>query len=596
MREYAVPALAEVAPSTNLTDAVVANAGKRPHAVAFRRKVGGAWQDVTAGQFLADVEQVAKGLVAAGIQPGDRVGLMSKTRYEWTLVDYAIWFAGGITVPIYETSSAEQVAWILGDSGAVAAVVENEGHAQTLSGVRSRLADLRDVWCIERGSLADLTAAGSEVTDEDLAARRRRMDLDTIATIIYTSGTTGRPKGCELTHGNFVVLAANTIRKLEEVVEAESASTLLFLPLAHVFARFIQVLCVESGAVMGHTPDVKNLVQDLGEFRPTFVLSVPRVFEKVYNSAEQKAESEGKGKIFRRAAEVAVQYSRSLDTGGPGLGLRIQHAVFDKLVYGKLRAALGGKAQYAISGGAPLGERLGHFFRGIGLVVLEGYGLTETTAPTSVNLPAMVRIGTVGPPLPGTRARVADDGEILLAGPHVFRGYWNNPEATAEAFSDGWFKTGDLGEITDDGCLKVTGRKKEIIVTAGGKNVAPGLLEDRLRAHPLISQTIVVGDQQPFVAALVTLDAEMLPTWLANNGKPALTVEQAARDEDVHAAIQAAVDEANRAVSRAESIRAFRVLATDFTEESGHMTPSMKLKRAVVLKEFADDVNAIYSS
>ncbi|HEX5535147.1 MAG TPA: AMP-dependent synthetase/ligase [Actinomycetales bacterium] len=595
VREYAVPALAEVAPSTNLTDAVVTNAARRPDAVAFRRKVGSEWQNVTARQFLTEVEQVAKGLVAAGIRPGDRVGLMSKTRYEWTLVDYAIWFAGAVTVPIYETSSAEQVAWILGDSGAVAAVVESEGHAETLSGVRGRLGDLRDVWCIERGALADLTAAGADVSDEDLAERRRHADLDTLATIIYTSGTTGRPKGCELTHGNFVVLARNATRKLEEVVEAEGASTLLFLPLAHVFARFIEVLCVESGAAMGHTPDVKNLVQDLGEFQPTFVLSVPRVFEKVYNSAEQKAESEGKGKIFRRAAEVAVDYSRSLDTGGPGLGLRVKHAVFDKLVYGKLRAALGGKAEYAVSGGAPLGERLGHFFRGIGLIVLEGYGLTETTAPTSVNLPEMVRIGTVGPPLPGTKAKIADDGEILLAGPHVFRGYWNNPAATADAFSEGWFKTGDLGEITDEGCLKVTGRKKEIIVTAGGKNVAPAVLEDRLRAHPLISQTIVVGDQQPFVAALVTLDVEMLPTWLANNGKPALTVEQAAGDEDVRAAIQAAVDEANQAVSRAESIRAFRVLSTDFTEESGHMTPSMKLKRAVVLKEFADDVNAIYN-
>ncbi|HEX5512219.1 MAG TPA: AMP-binding protein [Actinomycetales bacterium] len=596
VREYAVPALAEVAPSTNLTDAVVTNAEKRPNSVAFRRKVGGQWQDVTARDFLGEVEQVAKGLIAAGIKPGDRVGLMSKTRYEWTLVDYAIWFAGAITVPIYETSSAEQVAWILGDSGAVAAVVEAEGHAETLSGVRNRLGDLHDVWCIERGSLAELTAAGADVSDEDLAERRRHADLDTLATIIYTSGTTGRPKGCELTHGNFVVLARNATRKLEEVVEAEGASTLLFLPLAHVFARFIQVLCVESGAAMGHTPDVKNLVQDLGEFQPTFVLSVPRVFEKVYNSAEQKAESEGKGKIFRRAADVAVEYSRSLDTGGPSLGLRLKHAVFDKLVYGKLRAALGGKAEYAVSGGAPLGERLGHFFRGIGLIVLEGYGLTETTAPTSVNLPEMVRIGTVGPPLPGTKAKIADDGEILLAGPHVFRGYWNNAEATAEAFSGEWFRTGDLGEITDEGCLKVTGRKKEIIVTAGGKNVAPAVLEDRLRAHPLISQTIVVGDQQPFVAALVTLDAEMLPTWLSNNGKPALTVEQAAQDEDVRAAIQAAVDEANQAVSRAESIRAFRVLATDFTEESGHMTPSMKLKRTVVLKEFADDVNAIYSS
>jgi long-chain acyl-CoA synthetase len=595
VREFVAPSIVEVDPSSNTTDLVVQNAIRTPHAVAFRRKVAGRWQDVTCREFLAEVSELAKGLVAAGIAPGDRVGLMSKTRYEWTLTDFAIWFAGAVTVPIYETSSPEQVAWILGDSGAVAAVVETEAHAAVVSQVREQLPALRDVWSLDAGSLSELAMAGSEVSDSDLEERRTVASLDSLATVIYTSGTTGRPKGCELTHGNFVLLASNTTAELEEVVRADGASTLLFLPLAHVFARFIQMLCVASGATLGHTADVKRVTEELGEYAPTFVLSVPRVFEKVYNSAEQRAEAAGKGKIFRQAADVAVAYSKALDRGGPGIILRVKHAVFDRLVYSKIRGVLGGRARFAVSGGAPLGERLGHFFRGVGLIVLEGYGLTETTAPTSVNRPDFTRIGTVGRPLPGTSARIADDGEILLAGSHLFRGYWNNPAATAEALVDGWFHTGDLGEITDEGCLKITGRKKEILVTAGGKNVAPTMLEDRLRAHPLISQTMVVGDGQPFVAALVTLDPEMLPTWLSNQGKSEMSVAQAAADPDVQAAVQAAVDDANQAVSRAESIRSFRILDVDFTEETGHLTPSLKLKRSVVLQDFADDVSRIYA-
>jgi long-chain acyl-CoA synthetase len=499
-----------------------------------------------------------------------------------------------VTVPVYETSSPAQVRWILGDSGAVAVVVETPAHRATVEQVRGEVAGLRHVWEIDAGELTSLVHAGAGVEDAEVERRRRIAGLDDLATIIYTSGTTGRPKGCELTHGNFVVLTSNTQARLTQVVSAPGASTLLFLPLAHVFARFVQVLCLTSGATLGHTPDVQNLVPDLASYQPTFLLTVPRVFEKIYNSAEQKAEAGGRGKLFRQAADVAIAWSRAQDAGGAGLALRARHALFDRLVYPKVRGALGGHVQYAVSGGAALGERLGHFFRGVGLPVLEGYGLTETTAPCCVNVPERVVVGTVGPPLPGNSVRIADDGEVLVAGPHVFRGYWNNPEATAEAITDGWFSTGDMGTLDDQGYLTITGRKKEILVTASGKNVAPAVLEDRLRAHPLVSQCIVVGDARPFIAALVTLDPDMLPTWLKNNGLAQLTVAEAARDETVQAAVQAAVDDANTAVSRAESIRKFTILDTDFTIESGHLTPKLSLRRSEVMKDFAGDVQALY--
>jgi long-chain acyl-CoA synthetase len=520
---------------------------------------------------------------------------MSRTRYEWTLTDIAIWFAGAVTVPIYETSSADQVEWVLGDSGAVVVVVESAAHAATVESVRDKLPSLRHVWQIEAGDLDTVTDQGSSVDDALIEERRSAAGLDDLATIIYTSGTTGRPKGCELTHGNFVVLTENTTARLRPVVSAEGASTLLFLPLAHVFARYVQMLCVSANTTMGHSPDIKTLVADLASFQPTFILAVPRVFEKIYNSAEQKAEAAGKGSIFHKAADTAIEWSRAQDTGSAGLGLRLRHALFNRLVYPKLRAALGGRAEYAVSGGAPLGERLGHFFRGIGLKVLEGYGLTETTAPACVNVPEKTKIGTVGPQLPGNSVRIGDDGEILLKGPHVFRAYWNNPKATAEAVVDGWFHTGDLGSLDEDGYLSITGRKKEILVTAGGKNVAPAVLEDRLRAHPLVSQCIVVGDAKPFIAALITLDEEMLPAWLSNNGLEPMDVKAAAGNEVVLAALQSAVDEANKAVSKAESIRKFEVLTTDFTIESGHLTPSLKLKRNVVMDEYKDEVERLYA-
>ncbi len=586
-----------VAPTTegNLAQTVVVNAREVPDKVVFSTRSGSGWQDVTATRFADDVNRLAKGLIAAGVEVGDRVGLMSRTRYEWTMTDYAIWTAGAVTVPIYETSSPDQVAWILEDSGAVAVVVETATHAGAVSAARDRLPGLRDVWQIESGALDELNRAGADVGDETLDARRASTDRTSLATIIYTSGTTGRPKGCELTHGNFKDLAENTCESLASVVRAEGASTLLFLPLAHVFARFIQVLCVEATARMGHSSDIRTLLDDFASFQPTFILAVPRVFEKIYNSSEQKAAGDGKGRIFASAAATAMEWSESLDTGGPGVGLKLKHAVFDRLVYSKLRTAMGGRIQFAVSGGAPLGTRLGHFYRGIGVIVLEGYGLTETTAPSTVNVPEKVKIGTVGTPLPGVGIRIAEDGEILIQGVNVFARYRNNDAASAEALQDGWFHTGDIGELDDDGYLKITGRKKELLVTAGGKNVAPAVLEDRLRAHPLVSQCIVVGDQKPFIAALLTIDADMLPAWAKNNGLPALTVEQARTNDVVLAELQRAVDDANTAGSKAESIRKFAVLPGDFTEENGYLTPSLKLKRNVVMKDFHDDVEALYA-
>jgi long-chain acyl-CoA synthetase len=595
VREFSVPATTEVGSVEALPDLLATNVAEVGDQTGFRVQRNGQWRDVTWKEFGDQVAGVAKGLVASGVSAGDRVALQAKTRYEWAVIDFAIWTAGGATVPIYETSSADQVAWILSDSGATAAVVERDEHASAVESVRDQAPALKAVYVIDDDAIGTLTVAGQDVPDSELDARRATLHADSLATLIYTSGTTGRPKGCELTHRNFLFEIGNGITLLDRYINAQS-SLLLFIPLAHVLARVLQIGAIRNRTVIGHTPDVKNLVEDLGEFKPTFVLAVPRVFEKVYNSAKAKAEGDGKGKIFDRAAQVAIDWSRAQDTGGPGLALRGQHALFDRLVYGKLRAALGGRCLGAISGGAPLGERLGHFFRGIGLPVFEGYGLTETTAAASVNHDEALRIGTVGRPLPGVAFAIADDGEILVRGGIVMRGYWKNDKATEEAIdADGWFHTGDLGEIDADGFVRITGRKKEILVTAGGKNVAPAVLEDRLRAHRLVSQCIVVGDQRPFIAALITLDEEALPQWLAAKGKdPGLTAAQLTEDPDVLAELAAAVEDANRAVSHAEAIKKFRVLGTDFTEDNGMLTPSLKLKRSVVLKEFDDEVEDLY--
>jgi long-chain acyl-CoA synthetase len=593
VREYDAPASYEIPDLGNLTDDVVRNARERADRVVFSRRDGEGWQAVTARQFLTEVSAVAKGLLASGIEAGDRIALTSRTRYEWTLLDYAIWFAGAVTVPVYETSSSDQIHWILEDSQARAVVAETPDHLARITKVRSDLPELVHVWSLDDNAVDVLSRLGADIEDAALEDRRTTARPSDLATLIYTSGTTGRPKGCMLTHGNFMFELEVATEELDAVFTDDS-STLLFLPLAHVFARIIQVGCVKRAVRMGHSADIPRLLPDLQSFQPTFVLAVPRVFEKIYNTASQRATADGRGRIFDRAAEVAISWSRGLDRGRPSLAVRAQHALFSRLVYRKLREALGGRCEYAMSGGAPLGERLGHFYRGIGLTVIEGYGLTETTAALTAARPDAIKVGTVGRPLPGTTVRVADDGELLFRGGQVFAGYWRNDEATAEALtSGGWFRTGDIGEVDDEGYVRITGRKKEIIVTAGGKNVAPAVLEDRLRAHALVSQCIVVGDGRPFIGALVTIDPDGFDSWAQEHGKSGSIAEHV-DDPDLRAEVTTAIDEANKAVSRAESIRKFSILPIDWTEESGHLTPSLKLKRNVVMREFKDDVAGLY--
>jgi long-chain acyl-CoA synthetase len=597
VRELHVASNVKSLSENNTADFAFESAANRPDHVALRRHVDGAWRDVTAAQFVDEVTAVAKGLLAAGLQSGDRVAVMSKTRYEWTLVDFALFTVGAVVVPIYETSSAEQVEWILSDAGAKAVFVETGEHARIVESVRAKSPELAEVWQFEGGAIAALTESGEHVSDDEVTKRRESVTLDDLASIIYTSGTTGRPKGCQLNHRSFVTEVVELRDGLEDFFN-EDTTTLLFLPIAHVFGRAIEIGAISAGCTLGHTPDVKNLLDDLASFKPTFVLAVPRVFEKVYNSAKQHAHASGKGKIFDRAANVAIAFSEATSDGkSASLGLRAQHAVFDRLVYSKLRAVLGGNCVAAVSGGAPLGKRLAHFFRGVGVTIYEGYGLTETTAGIAVNRPDALRLGTVGRPVGGVTVRVADDGELLFKSPLVFTGYWQNTTATAETIdAEGWFHSGDIGEIDDDGFIRITGRKKELIVTAGGKNVAPAVLEDRVRAHWLVSQCLVVGDQKPFIAALITIDPESFPSWLERNGLPASTsLADVVDDPKLRAEVQTAVDDANKAVSKAESIRKFTILADDWTEADGQLTPSLKLKRNVVYDERATEIAELFA-
>jgi long-chain acyl-CoA synthetase len=599
VREFSLPARYEVPADGSLPGLLRDNAERHPDVAVLARAREGGWEDVTATRFLAEVRAVAKGLLRAGVRPGDRIGLMSRTRYEWTLLDFAIWTAGAVTVPVYETSSPEQVAWNLRDSGAVAVLLETGAHLATVESVRGGLPDLTRVWCLaetgEPGAVAALMAAGADVGDEELDAATATLTPDSPATLIYTSGTTGRPKGCVLTHRAFLATCGNVVASLGPLFRTGESSVLLFLPLAHVFARIVEVAAALAPIRLGHVSDIRTLTDDLASFRPTIILGVPRVFEKVYNSARARARADRRGWVFDRAADTAMAYSRALDApSGPSWALRLRHGLFDRLVYRRLRAALGGRATHAISGGAPLGERLGHFYRGIGFTVLEGYGLTETCAPTTFNPWDAPRIGTVGRPLPGSSARIADDGEVLVRGEHLFTRYWNDEAATREAMTDGWFRTGDLGALDADGYLTLTGRKKEILLTAGGKNVAPAVIEDRVRAHPLIAECMVVGEGRPFVGALLTLDDEFLPRWAAEHGIASLPREELLVHPRLLAAVQEAVDQGNAAVSRAEAVRRFRVLPGQFTEESGHLTPSLKLKRHVVTADFAAEIDALY--
>jgi long-chain acyl-CoA synthetase len=603
VREFTVEPLYSVPDRANLTDLVHTNAAQAPQHAGLARKGPAGWQDVTYATFLAEVQAAAKGLVALGIGAGDRVAIMARTSYEWSLLDFAVWEAGGIPVPIYETSSAEQVAWILADSGAVAVFTELPENTATVEAVRDQAGTLKNIWQIApsgetKGALELLGAAGAEVADEVLAERRGTLTPQSVATIIYTSGTTGRPKGCVLTHENLLFEAGNAIALLTRLFKAEESSTLLFLPLAHVFARIIHIAVIQARGKLAHCGDPKQLLPELASFRPTFLLTIPRVLEKVYNGASQKAHAEGKGKIFDAAAATAIAWGEAKYRGKIPVGLNLKHKVFDRLVYGKLRAALGGRTTHTISGGAPLGERLTYFYNGIGLTVCEGYGLTETSPAIAVNPVDAIRPGTVGLPLPGTTIRIADDGEIEVKGKVVFSGYWHNEAATQEVMTeDGFFRTGDLGELDADGYLRITGRKKELLVTSGGKNVAPAVLEDRLNAHPLIAQSMVVGDGRPYISALMTLDPESLPYWLSQHDKPAETsLADLCRDPDLLAELQAAVDEANKAVSKAESVRKFEVLPVEWSIDAGQLTPKQSIRRHVLTAEYRDTIEAMYAA
>jgi long-chain acyl-CoA synthetase len=596
VNETFTPAVVTPDPDANITALLLDRVSKTPDAALFALPTAdGGWSDVSSKQFHEQVVALAKGFVAAGVKPGDKIGFMCKVRYEWTLVDFAAAFAGAIIVPIYETSSPSQVQYILNDSGATSIIVETAEHFTRFDEIRGDTAQVDKVWQMHLGDLEKLAGSGGKVTDAALEKTRTAAKGKDMATLIYTSGSTGTPKGCILTHSNFVELSRNAAVAMDEVVNTPGASTLLFITTAHVFARFISMLSVHAGVKVGHQADTKKLVESLGSFKPTFLLAVPRVFEKVYNSAEQKAVAGGKGNIFAKAVDTAIEHSKALDAGKVPLGLKIKFALFDKLVYSKLKAVMGGNVKYAVSGGAPLGTRLGHFFRSLDVKILEGYGLTETSAPATVNRADNFKIGKVGPALPGNGIRIAEDGEVHVKGIAVFDGYWKNEKATKETFDGEWFKTGDLGELDEDGYLSITGRKKEIIVTAAGKNVAPTTLEDPIRANPIIGQIIVVGEQKPFISALVTLDSEMLPPWLNSNGEAAdMPLAEAAVHPKVIAEVQKAVDAANAKVSRAESIRKFTILATEFTEGSGHLTPKMSLKRGPITNDFAAQIEAMY--
>ena len=595
MNEVTTPALVPSATAGNLTNLIAERAWFEPERITMSRPLGDGWQSVTAREVDEEVRATAKGLIAAGIQIGDRVAIMARTRYEWTILDFAIWYAGAVVVPIYDTSSAEQIDWILNDSSTVGIIVETPALRELVQTVQP--AHTKHVWVMTEDVLTVLRNAGANVSDDEIERRRAALGPDTLATLIYTSGTTGKPKGVSLTHGNFLAECGNVVQGASDLFLKPGGSTLLFLPVAHVFGRMVQIGAINSGLHLAHCSDpVGRLPFDLASFKPTFVLAVPRIFEKIYNGAEARAEAAGKGKIFRKAAEVAIAYSEAMDKKRISPLLTLKHGLFDKLVYSKIRAGMGGRVEAAISGGAPLGVRLGHFYRGAGVTILEGYGLTETTAGATLNLTGAHRVGSVGRPIPGTSIKIAEDGEVLIRGAIVMRGYWQNDAANAEVFdSERWFKSGDLGKLDDEGFLYIVGRKKELIVTAGGKNVAPAVLEDRLRAHPLVSQCLVVGDNQPFIAALVTIDQDSLKGWVTNNKKEGASMADLANDPDLIAVIQTAVDDANKAVSKAESIRKFTILTTDFTIAGGHLTQKLSIKRHVVAKEFAKEIEQLFT-
>ncbi|MFF0739902.1 AMP-dependent synthetase/ligase [Streptomyces sp. NPDC004111] len=608
VREAYVAPLAGPVTTGSTADIPHDNAAEAPHAVVVRRKDPGSahWRPVTAAAFAAEITATAKGLVAAGLEPGDRVAVMSRTRYEWAVLDFAVWAAGGQGVPVYPTSSAAQVEWILRDSGARFVVAETAAHTEVVARAAAELGAPPRTWTLDDGALAQLAEAGEEVTDEEITKRRTALTPDTVATLCYTSGTTGRPKGCVLTHANLLAEAGNTVKLLHPVFEAvtgQAASTLLFLPLAHILGRTIQIACLRARIEIGHCPSIRpdELRPELQEFRPTFIVGVPYLFEKIHDTGRATAEKIGRGASFERADRTGVRFAQAylakfLGRGkGPGPALYTGWALYELLVYRRIRKELGGRLRYAISGGSPLDRRLNLFFYAAGIVVYEGYGLTETTAAATIVPPLSPRPGTVGQPVPGTAIRIADDGEVLIRGPIVFGSYWNNPTASGEVLSDGWLATGDLGSLDGDGYLTITGRKKDLLVTSGGKNVSPSVLEDRLRSRPPVGQCLVVGDNRPYVAALVTLEPDALRHWLAVRKRPQDTpLAELLDDPALRADVQKAVDYANEEVSRAESIRRFLLVEGEFTEENGMLTPSLKVKRRAVERAYESRIEELY--
>lgn len=589
-KEISKPTLVETTNEENIFSILEGRAERTPDdSVVEYKNAAGNWDSFTAEQFVAEVTALAKGLLARGVKKGDSVAILSHTRWEWTALDMAILSIGALTVPIYETNSAAQVKTIFNDAKVSMVFAEDDTQREKIDAIRDQAAYLKDVYVIELGALDTLKEFGKAVTNDEFVKAKSSVKGSDLATIVYTSGSTGAPKGIELTHSNFVSIVYNGAKSMPDIAYKPNRRLLLFLPLAHVFARYMQFFCFASNCTLGLSSNLATILADFQDFKPTFLLAVPRIFEKVYNAASQKAGKGFTGSIFKRATITARKWShdQQSDKHIP-LGTSIAHGIYSKLVYKEILSALGGNVEFAVSGGAPLDAKIAHFFNGVGLPLLEGYGMTETTAPASVNPTKGYKIGTVGIPLAGMSFGVGDDGEILIKGPSVCHGYHNHPEITEEQITDGWLHTGDLGDIDDDGFITITGRKKDLIITAGGKNVSPGVLEASVMSSPVVSQCLVIGDRRPFIAALITLDLEDTNSWLkAQGGTPVATLDEARTNPIVRTEVERAVDAANALVSRAESIRKFEILNDDFTQENDMMTPSLKAKRAVITKAYA---------
>ena len=598
VKQFTNPVKEPIDSDVNLFDLLDNRAKRDPEGAMIEYKGDdGTWHPYSAQVFRDMVIDLAKGLIGLGVNKGDSVAIVSRTRWEWTALDVAIMSIGAVTVPVYETNSASQVSWIFNDSKVTLAIAEDDGQRDKIESVRSEVPTLRNVFVIEAGGLNAIKTYGESVTDAEFWEYKNASHGDDRATIVYTSGSTGTPKGVELTHRNFAFLVFSALQYMPRAGAWPNRRLLLFLPLSHVFARFMEFFSFGGTISLALSSNMKTMVKDFETFGPTLLLAVPRVYEKVYNAASQRAGTGFAGKMFMRAAENAREWSKAEQKGEqlPIAG-RIAHAFYEQVVYKKIRTIFGPNADFAITGGAPMDSELSHFFNGIGLPVLEGYGMTETCGPVCVSLPEDNRIGTIGMPMCGITAGIAEDGELVVKGPLVCKGYHNNPEVTTQQITDGWLHTGDLGDISEDGFISITGRKKDLIITAGGKNVSPGLLEASVMTSPVVNQCLVIGDKKPFVAALVTLDLADANNWLESQGaKPEPDLASLAKNAIVHAEVERAVNAANEGVSRAESIRKFEILPDEFTEANGMLTPSLKTRRAQIVKHYQELIdNVIY--